>query len=156
MSSASAPLWYGRETPSYLTQHSITYGYNWAGEVEGTIILNGKTVRVSGMGIRERYVAVDFCAAEIGGWEDWGWIGFNEIHSSLYDMRLGMKDFAMYDKVEGTFTDKSGNVRTLTLTFSRVSSIWTNRPRLTARTNSIHDSSAYSPNNLRNSVISSA
>ena len=79
----------------------------------------------------------------------------DSISPRLYD-EYGMKDFAMYDKVEGTFTDKSGNVRTLTLTFSRVSSIWTNRPRLTARTNSIHDSSAYSPNNLRNSVISSA
>lgn len=29
-----APLWYGRETPSYLTQHSVTYGYNWAGNVK--------------------------------------------------------------------------------------------------------------------------
>ncbi len=35
------PLWYGRETPSYLTQHSITYGYNWAGAVEGTITAPG-------------------------------------------------------------------------------------------------------------------
>jgi len=32
------PLWYGRETPSYLTQHSVTYGYNWAGDVEGEIL----------------------------------------------------------------------------------------------------------------------
>lgn len=92
-----APLWYGRETPSYLTQHSITYGYNWAGDVEGVITLDGRSIKVKGMGIRERYVAVDSCAAELGGWEDWGWVSFNEIHSSLYDMRLGMKDFAMYD-----------------------------------------------------------
>lgn len=42
-------------------------------------------------------MAVDSCAAEIGGWEDWGWVSFNEIHASLYDMRLGMKDFALYD-----------------------------------------------------------
>lgn len=92
-----APLWYGREKPSLLTQHSITYGYNWAGDVDGEITVNGKVVKVKGLGIRERYVAVDSCAAEIGGWEDWGWVSFNEIHSSMYDMRLGMKDFAMYD-----------------------------------------------------------
>lgn len=92
-----APLWYGREEPSFLTQHSITYGYNWAGDVEGEIVLHGKTIKVKGLGIRERYVAVDSCAAEIGGWEDWGWVSFNEIHSSMYDMRLGMKDFALYD-----------------------------------------------------------
>lgn len=46
---------------------------------------------------RERYVAVDSSAAELGGWEDWGYITFNELHSSMYDMRLGMKDFAIYD-----------------------------------------------------------
>ncbi len=91
------PLWYGREKPSYLTQHSITYGYNWSGDVDGEIVLNGKTIKVKGTGQRERYVAVDSSAAELGGWEDWGFITFNEIHSSMYDMRLGMKDFAIYD-----------------------------------------------------------
>lgn len=95
------PLWYGRETPSYLTQHSVTYGYNWAGDAEGTIWLNGKKVHVKGTGIRERYVAVDSSAAELGGWEDWGYFTFNEIHSSLYDMRLGMKDFSVYDLEAG-------------------------------------------------------
>lgn len=97
------PLWYGRERPSYLTRHSITYGYNWAGAVDGEIVLKGKRVKVSGLGIRERYVAVDSCAAEIGGWEDWGWVSFNEIHSSMYDMRLGNKDFAMYDLDKGRY-----------------------------------------------------
>ena len=91
------PLWYGREKPSHLTQHSITYGYNWVGDVEGTLYLQGRPVHVRGIGIRERYVAVDSCAAELGGWEDWGWIGFNEMHASLYDMRLGMKVFSLFD-----------------------------------------------------------
>lgn len=91
------PLWYGRETPSYLTQHSVTYGYNWSGKVKGRIWINGAEINVEGMGIRERYVAVDSSAAELGGWEDWGWIGFNEFHSSMYDMRLGMKDLSVYD-----------------------------------------------------------
>lgn len=91
------PLWYGRETPSYLTQHSVTYGYNWAGDVDGTLYLNGKEVKVTGRGIRERYVAVDSSAAELGGWEDWGWIAFDEMASSFYDMRLGKKDLSVYD-----------------------------------------------------------
>ncbi|MGM9614459.1 MAG: hypothetical protein ACI3W7_02870 [Oscillospiraceae bacterium] len=91
------PLWYGREKPSYLTQHSVTYGYNWAGDVDGEFTYRGKTVKVRGTGQRERYVAVDSSAAELGGWEDWGYITFREMHSSLYDMRLGMKDFAIYD-----------------------------------------------------------
>lgn len=95
------PLWYGREKPSYLTQHSVTYGYNWAGEVEGWLSLDGRTVNVKGFGIRERYVAVDSSAAELGGWEDWGFIAFNEMHISLYDMRLGMKDFSLYDLATG-------------------------------------------------------
>ncbi len=91
------PLWYGREKPSHLTQHSITYGYNWAGDVKGTLYIEKKEIHVKGRGIRERYVAVDSSAAELGGWEDWGWVAFNEIHSSLYDMRLGIKDFSVYD-----------------------------------------------------------
>lgn len=91
------PLWYGREEPSALTQHSITYGYNWAGNVEGYFIYNGKKVNIKGTGQRERYVAVDSSAAELGGWEDWGYITFDQIHSSMYDMRLGMKDFSIYD-----------------------------------------------------------
>ena len=91
------PLWYGRDKPSYLTQHSITYGYNWSGQVDGWFELEGKHVNVNGFGIRERYVAVDSSAAELGGWEDWGFVAFNEIHSSFYDMRLGMKDLSIYD-----------------------------------------------------------
>lgn len=91
------PLWYGKEEPSYLTQYSITYGYNWSGDVEGTIWIKGREIKVKGRGIRERYVAVDSSAAELGGWEDWGWFAFDEIHSSMYDMCLGMKDFAVYD-----------------------------------------------------------
>ena len=97
------PLWYGREKPSYLTQHSVTYGYNWAGSVSGTIWLYGEEIKVEGAGIRERYVATDSSAAELGGWEDWGWFCFKEIHSSLYDMRLGMKDLAVNDLVTGKY-----------------------------------------------------
>jgi len=95
------PLWYGREKPSALTAHSVTYGYNWAGDVSGSFTYKGKTVHVNGNGQRERYVAVDSCAAELGGWEDWGFITFNEIHSSMYDMRLGIKDFSVYDRENG-------------------------------------------------------
>ncbi|MGN0971004.1 MAG: hypothetical protein ACI4OY_03540 [Aristaeellaceae bacterium] len=95
------PLWYGREKPSCLTQHSVTYGYNWAGDVEVVITLEGRAVRVRGRGIRERYVAVDSSAAELGGWEDWGWVAFDQIHTSFYDMRLGMKDFSLYDLETG-------------------------------------------------------
>lgn len=86
------PLWYGREKPSYLTQHSVTYGYNCCGSVEGTLTIDGQVIPVKGAGIRERYVAVDSSAAELGGWEDWGWFHFDEAFGSMYDMRLGMKD----------------------------------------------------------------
>lgn len=89
------PLWYGREKPSYLTQHSVTYGYNWCGQAEGTLTIDGREIRVKGAGIRERYVATDSSSAEIGGWEDWGWVHFDEVYGSMYDMRLGMKDFAL-------------------------------------------------------------
>ena len=110
---AGRPLWYGRTVPSALTQHSITYGYNWAGNVEGWIRCgkDAEPVRVKGRGIRERYVAVDSSAAELGAWEDWGWIAFDEIHSSLYDMRAGMKDFSVYDLVTGRHYASDGRLK---------------------------------------------
>lgn len=105
------PLWYGRETPSYLTQHSITYGYNWAGNVDGFIVINGKKINVKGTGQRERYVAVDSSAAELGAWEDWGFITFNEMHSSMYDMRAGMKDYSVFDLRTNKHYTSNGNLK---------------------------------------------
>nr|WP_300340632.1 hypothetical protein [Actinomyces sp.] len=64
----------------------------------GTFTYEDRTVRVSGTGQRERYVAVESSAAELSAWEDWGYVALNEPHSSLYDMRLGMKDFSVYDR----------------------------------------------------------
>ncbi len=89
------PLWYGKEKPSYLTAHSIAYGYNWSGKVEGTLVIGGKKINIKGAGIRERYIAVDSSAAEIGGWEDWMWFHFDEVFGSMYEMKLGMKDMAL-------------------------------------------------------------
>jgi hypothetical protein len=89
------PLWYGRETPSALTQHSLAYGYNWSGTVEGVLTIQGREIKVKGKGIRERYIAVDSSAAEIGGWEDWMWFHFDEAFGSLYEMKLGIKDMSL-------------------------------------------------------------
>lgn len=89
------PLWYGKEKPSYLTAHSIAYGYNWSGKVEGTLTIEGKKINIKGAGIRERYIAVDSSAAEIGGWEDWMWFHFDEVFGSMYEMKMGMKDMAL-------------------------------------------------------------
>lgn len=89
------PTWYGREKPSYLTPHSIAYGYNWSGRVEGKLSVDGREVNFRGKGIRERYIAVDSSAAEIGGWEDWMWFHFDEAFGSLYEMKLGQKDMSL-------------------------------------------------------------
>lgn len=89
------PTWYGKEKPSYLTQHSIAYGYNWSGTVEGTLTLQGRRIAIKGKGIRERYIAVDSSAAEIGGWEDWMWFHFDEAFGSLYEMKLGARDMSL-------------------------------------------------------------
>ncbi len=106
------PLWYGRETPSALTQHSITYGYNWAGPVEGWFEYQGRHVGIAkGFAIRERYVAVDSSAAELGAWEDWGFVCFDEMHSSMYDMRAGMKDYSLYDEKTGKHYTSDGHLK---------------------------------------------
>ncbi|MBR1586389.1 MAG: hypothetical protein IJ662_14105 [Clostridia bacterium] len=106
------PLWYGREKPSALTQHSITYGYNWAGPVEGYFVYRGKRVNImKGFALRERYVAVDSSAAELGAWEDWGFVCFDGMHSSMYDMRAGMKDYSIYDVETGKHYTSLGNLK---------------------------------------------
>jgi hypothetical protein len=63
--------------------------------VEGTLTLQGRQVKFRGKGIRERYIAVDSSAAEIGGWEDWMWFHFDEAFGSLYEMKLGSKDMSL-------------------------------------------------------------
>jgi hypothetical protein len=70
------PTWYGKEKPINLTAHAVAYGYNWPGRIEGTLTIGGKKVKLNGAALRERYVAVDQDAAEIGGWEDWMWFYF--------------------------------------------------------------------------------
>lgn len=97
------PLWYGKEKPSYLTPHSIAYGYNWSGVVEGTLTIDGRKINVKGSGIRERYIAVDSSAAEIGGWEDWMWFHFDEVFGSMYEMKLGNKDMSLNLSKEGQY-----------------------------------------------------
>jgi hypothetical protein len=82
------PTWYGKEKPKYLTAHSIAYGYNWAGRIEGALTMAGRTIHLKGAALRERYVAVDTCAAEIGGWEDWMWFHFEEMFGSFYEMKF--------------------------------------------------------------------
>jgi hypothetical protein len=89
------PTWYGKEKPSYLTPHSIAYGYNWSGVVEGKLTIDGREINIKGAGIRERYIAVDSSAAEIGGWEDWMWFHFDEVYGSMYEMKLGNKDMSL-------------------------------------------------------------
>jgi hypothetical protein len=89
------PTWYGRETPSALTPHSLAYGYNWSGAVEGVLTFPDRRVKFKGKGVRERYIAVDSSAAEIGGWEDWMWFHFDEAFGSLYEMKLGAKDMSL-------------------------------------------------------------
>lgn len=108
---AGFPLWYGREEPSALTQHSLTYGYNWAGPVEGKFTYQGKEIKIKGFALRERYVAVDSSAAELGAWEDWGSVCFDDMHLSLYDMRVGMKDYSLYDVETGKHYTSNGNLK---------------------------------------------
>lgn len=90
------PTWYGKEKPKYLTAHAIAYGYNWAGRIEGTLTMQGRKVKLTGAALRERYVAIDQSAAEIGGWEDWMWFHFDELFGSFYEQKFsGVKEIGL-------------------------------------------------------------
>jgi hypothetical protein len=91
------PMWYGKETPQAFTPHSISYGYIWAGAVEGTLTIQGREVAIRGAGQRERYYAVDACPAEVGGWHDWMWFHFDEVSGNLDEMKISRhKDMSLY------------------------------------------------------------
>lgn len=95
------PTWYGRDKPKYFTPHSITYGYNWTGRVEGEFTIEGRKVRIKGAGVRERYWAVDSCPTEIGGWEDWGWFHFDEMFGSFCEFKYGKSKDMSLNIIEG-------------------------------------------------------
>ena len=91
------PMWYGKEKPGIFSPHSISYGYIWAGTVEGTLTIEGRRVAIRGAGQRERYIAVDACPAEVGAWHDWMWFHFDEISGNLDEMKISKhKDMALY------------------------------------------------------------
>jgi len=95
------PTWYGKEKPLVLTPHSITYGYNWSGRVEGELTIEGQKVRIKGAGVRERYWAVDTCPAEIGGWEDWMWFHFDEMFGSMFEFKFNKTKDMSLNIIEG-------------------------------------------------------
>jgi hypothetical protein len=91
------PTWYGKEKPQFHTPHSIAYGYFWSGGIEGTLTIGGRTVGITGAGVRERYYAIDTCPAEVGGWHDWLWFHFDELSGSLDEMKVSQnKDGSFY------------------------------------------------------------
>ena len=91
------PTWYGKDTPQAYTPHTVAYGYFWSGPVDGTLTIQGRTVKIKGAGVRERYYAVDTCPAEVGGWHDWLWFHFDEIAGALDEMKFSQnKDGSIY------------------------------------------------------------
>jgi len=82
------PLWYyDKKELRAPTPHSLGGGYFWPGIVEGTLTVDGRTVRIKGKGARQRYYAADYCSEEVGGWHDWTWFHFDELFGCLEEMK---------------------------------------------------------------------
>ena len=91
------PMWYGKDSPQVFSPHSISYGYIWAGKIEGRLTIQGRDVAISGAGQRERYYSVDACPAEVGAWHDWMWFHFDEMSGNLDEMKISKhKDMSLY------------------------------------------------------------
>ena len=95
------PTWYGLEKPLHLVAHTIAYGYNWAGRVEGELTIDGRKIGLKGAGLRERFIATDQSAAEIGAWEDWIWFHFDEMFGSWADWVMHNNQKLALNIVEG-------------------------------------------------------
>ena len=82
------PMWYhDKKKLEAYTPHSIGGGYFWPGTVEGTLTIEGREIRISGKGGRQRYYAKDYCSDEVGGWHDWTWFHFDELFGCLDEMK---------------------------------------------------------------------
>ena len=106
------PMWYNdqpkdkatNEVLRHYTLNSLVGGYFWAGPVEGTITVGGKEIRVQGGGGRQRYYSKSYSQDEVGGWHDWHWFTFDEMHGCVHEiktsnykcMSLYLHDEALY------------------------------------------------------------
>jgi hypothetical protein len=91
------PTWYGKETPQAFSPHSIAYGYFWSGRIEGTLTINGRDIRITGKGGRERTFMPDSCPAESASWHEWIWYHFDELFGTSHEMKLNsFKDGSLY------------------------------------------------------------
>jgi len=45
------PAWYGKGTPAAHTPHTVAFGYFWSRRVEGTLTIQGGTVKIRGAGL---------------------------------------------------------------------------------------------------------
>jgi hypothetical protein len=91
------PTWYGKETPQAFSPHSIAYGYFWSGRLEGTLTIDGRQVKVTGKGGRERTFMPDSCPAESAGWHEWIWFHFDELFGTIHEMKISdFKDGSVY------------------------------------------------------------
>ncbi len=95
------PMWHGKDRPSVITPHSINYGLHWAGDIEGTLTIKGRKVRIKGGGARERWWAVDVCPGEMGGWLEFIWFRFDEMIGELCEFKFSKwRNMALYLKDE--------------------------------------------------------
>jgi hypothetical protein len=49
--------------------------------------MEGKEIKVKGAGGRQRYYAKNYSQEEVGGWHDWNWFHFDEMHGAVEEMK---------------------------------------------------------------------
>lgn len=106
------PMWYNNQpknkaTNEELRQYTLNSfggGYFWPGVVEGSITVGGKTIKVKGTGGRQRYYARNYSQDEVGGWHDWHWFHFDEMHGCINEMKISnYKCMSMYMHEDGSY-----------------------------------------------------
>ena len=111
------PMWYNdqpkdkatNEVLRRFTPNSIGGGYFWPGPVEGTITVDGKTVKVNGAGGRQRYYALNYSQEEVGGWHDWNWFHFDEMHGCVEQMKASnYKVMSLYMRDDDAYFPNGG------------------------------------------------
>lgn len=106
------PMWYNdqpkdkanNEVLRRYTTNSYGGGYFWAGRVEGTVTVDGKTISLKGIGARQRYYARNYSQDEVGAWHDWHWFHFDEMHGCVNEMKASnYKCMSLYLQKEALY-----------------------------------------------------
>lgn len=98
------PFWYSKDDVRILVDHLQAVGYNWPGQLEGTLTIKGVEHKIHGFCSRERCIVPDQSNVEAGGWLDLIMVHFDELFTGFQEFKLSQdKGGAIYIRPDDAY-----------------------------------------------------